>query len=457
MATLTFAGAAGTVTGSRFLLRTERARLLLDCGLFQGPASLRRRNTVEPGFDPRAIDAVVLSHAHLDHSGYLPVLVRRGFTGAIHCSRASIELLELVLHDAARLQEEDARRAAQYGDDDAEPLFTTEDVELVLRLARPHAYGETFPVAEGVTALLRRAGHILGSATVEVQLAGTPPTTLVFSGDLGRPHHPMLRPPEPVTTADVLLVESTYGDRRHAPDPLFDLAEIVSTTAARGGVVVIPAFAIGRTQDLLWHLRTLEDAGRIPSLPVYVDSPMAIDATELFCRYPEDHNIDMAHLMDRGLCPLCCRRSHFVRDSDASRRLVAQEGPMIVIAGSGMVTGGRVLHHLARRLPEPENAVLLAGFQAAGTRGRELADGAESVRIRGRSVPVRARVASVHGLSAHADADEIMGWLRGFSAPPRAVHVVHGEPPASAALAARISAELGWRASVAEHGSTVDV
>jgi metallo-beta-lactamase family protein len=454
-ATLTFLGAAGTVTGSKHLVRAGDALVLLDCGLFQGLPELRHRNWSPPGFDPARLTAVVLSHAHVDHSGYLPVLVRKGFRGPVFCTPGTADLLRVLLLDAAKLQEEEAAAANRYGysrHHPALPLYTTEDAERVLALAAPRRYGEPFQVADGVETLFRRAGHILGSATVELRLRGT---RLVFSGDLGRWDRPILRDPEPVPEADVLLVESTYGDRTHAADAVVQLVRIVHEAIARGGALLIPSFAVGRTQELVWRLRQLENEGRIPSLPVFLDSPMAIDVSDIYCRHPEDHDLEMSLLMDQARSTLRCRQHHLVRGAQESRALNDRDGPMIVIAGSGMATGGRILHHLKHRLPDPRTTVLLPGFQAADTRGRKLAEGATQVRIHGEGVPVHARIETLDGLSAHADRDEILRWLGGFARAPRRTWVVHGEPPAARALAAAIQARLGWRVHVAQDGGTV--
>jgi len=457
--TISFLGAAGTVTGSKFLVRADGRQVLLDCGLFQGLKPLRLRNWSPPPFEPARIDAVVLSHAHIDHSGYLPLLVRRGYRGPIHCTDGTADLLRVMLLDAAHLQEEDAARANRYGytkHEPALPLYTTADAEAALQQLVARPYQREFDVAPGFRAVLRRAGHILGSATVELQV-GEEPLRLVYSGDLGRPGRPILRDPEPVEAADVLLLESTYGDRSHPLDPTESLARIVREAAARGGALLCPVFAVGRTQELIWRLRQLEDAGRIPELRVFVDSPMAIDVTEIYCRHPEDHDLDMARLMDRKLCPLCCRQYTLVRTAQESKELNRLGGRVIVLAGSGMATGGRILHHLRHRLPDRRTTVLLPGFQAAGTRGRALQDGAVSLRIHGEDVPVRARVEVLHGLSAHADRGEILAWARGFQRPPRQTHVVHGEPAAAESLAAALRQELGWTARVAADSETVEL
>jgi metallo-beta-lactamase family protein len=457
---LTFFGGAGTVTGSKYLVESERGRFLLDCGLFQGLKSLRLRNWDAPPFDPKALEGVILSHGHLDHAGYLPVLVKHGFRGPIHCTSGTRDLLRVLLLDSARLQEEDAKRANKYGYSKhrpALPLYTSEDVKLALALVQAHGYGERFEVGEDTSVLLRRAGHILGSATVELELGGTQASRLVFSGDLGRWDRPIIRDPELVPEADVLLVESTYGDRVHMGGSEEALVRIITETAHRGGAVIVPSFAIGRTQELIWTIRKLEDEGRLPLISVYIDTPMGIDVTRIYCEHPEDHDVDMKLLMDEKRCPLCCREYHLVRTAQESKGLHEKTGPMVIIAGSGMATGGRVLHHLKRRLPDHRNTVLLVGYQAAGTRGRSLQEGARFVRIHGEDVPVRAQVETVDGLSAHADQSELLRWMGGFARPPRQTYVVHGEPGAAQALAAAIRERLGWKAEVAEDGATVEL
>jgi metallo-beta-lactamase family protein len=452
---LTFLGGAGTVTGSKYLLAANGRQLLLDCGLFQGLRELRLRNWAPARFAGDGLSSVVLSHAHIDHSGHLPVLARSGFRGPIYCTPGTADLLQVLLLDAAKLQEEEAVAANRYGysrHTPALPLYTTADAERTLALIDVRRYGEPFVAAAGVTALFRRAGHILGSATVQLDLGRT---TLVFSGDLGRWDRPILRDPEPVARADVVLVESTYGDRTHPPDAAGELARIVCEAAGRGGALLIPAFAVGRAQELIWTIRQLEDAGRIPVLPVFLDSPMAIDVTDIYCRHPEDHDLDMSLLLDQKRRPLYSGRFQLVRTQQESKALNARQGPMIVISASGMATGGRILHHLKQRLPDPRTTVLLAGFQAADTRGRKLQDGARELRIHGTSVPVRATVVVLHGLSAHADRDDILRWCAAFERPPRQVHVVHGEPGAARSLAEALHARLGWDAAVAQDGATV--
>jgi metallo-beta-lactamase family protein len=455
--TLRFLGGVGTVTGSKYLVTTRGGRFLLDCGLFQGLKALRLRNWEPFPFDAAGVSVVVLSHAHIDHSGALPLLARQGFRGAIHCTAGTQSLLGVMLRDAAHLQEEEARFANRHGYSKhrpALPLYTVEDAEAALRLSRPHRYGEPVAIAPDITAIFRRAGHILGSASVELSLGGR---RLVFSGDLGRWNRPILRDPELVEDADVLLLESTYGDRVHAPNAAEILAEVVRDAAARGGALIVPAFAVGRVQELIWTLRRLEDERKIPSLPVFLDSPMAIDVTEIYCRHPEEHDLDMQALMDARRCPLCCRQYQLVRTVQESQALNAREGAMIIIAGSGMLTGGRVLQHLKRRLHDERTTVLLPGFQAEGTRGRALQEGARELRIHGQLVPVRARVLTLDGLSAHADREEIFRWLAGFRRSPRRVYVVHGEPAASESLAAAVRSRLGWTVEVPREGQIVEL
>ncbi|MBV6491032.1 MAG: Ribonuclease [Fimbriimonadaceae bacterium] len=453
-----FVGGVGTVTGSRHQVTVGSRRVLLDCGMFQGPEEVRQRNWRLPGADPGDVDAVLLSHAHLDHSGLLPVLVRQGFSGPIHCTAATADLAAIVLRDAGHLQEEDAARANRHGysrHQPALPLYTLEEAEAVLPLFRPHPYGEPFEVVPGMSALFRRAGHILGSATIDLDLGTT--GRLVFSGDLGRWDRPILKDPEPVPEADVLLVESTYGDRLHSADSAAVLADLVSRAVDRGGAIIVPAFAIGRTQELLWTLRQLEDAGRVPKLPVYLDSPMASAVTDIYCRHPEDHDLDMELLMDEQRCPLCSHYYITTRLPVESKAINDVKGACLIIAGSGMVNGGRVLHHLKERLSDERTTVLLSGYQAVGTRGRLLQDGAEALRIHGQDVRVRARIETITGLSAHADQSEILRWLRGFRRAPRQTWIVHGEPAAAATLARVISRDLGWRVDVANEGIEADL
>jgi metallo-beta-lactamase family protein len=455
--TLRFLGAAGTVTGSKHLVNTGRSQVLLDCGLFQGLKTLRQRNWDPPPIAAGEFEAVVLSHAHIDHSGYLPVLVRHGFQGPIYCTPATADLLKLLLPDSAYLQQEQAEYANFRGfsrHTPALPLCTVEDAHAALALVQPRPYGQTFDVTGDLRATFRPAGHILGSAIVEVEV-GRPARRLVFSGDLGRWDRPVLPDPTLIAEADVLLVEATYGNRTHPPDPVDDLANVVRAAAKRGGALIIPAFAVGRTQEILWHLRELEEAGAIPALPVYVDSPMAIEATDVYRRHSEDHDAAMAAIMANGGTPFGTRQYRVALTRQDSVKLNDLVGPVIIISASGMATGGRVLHHLTLRLPDPRTTVLLVGFQAQGTRGRQLQEGRREIRMFGREVPVRATVESLDGLSAHADQGEILRWLGGFDRAPHRTYLVHAEPAAADALQEIITRTLGWTVRPAQDDEEV--
>jgi metallo-beta-lactamase family protein len=456
--TLQFLGAAGTVTGSKHLVAAGGQRILLDCGLFQGLKALRQRNWAPPPVAPADIAAIVLSHAHIDHSGALPLFVRRGFQGPVYCTPATAELLEVLLLDAAHLQEEEAEFANRHRTSKhrpALPLYTTRDAEAALALRQARSYRTDFPIGDGVSASFHCAGHILGSAIVTITHAASRRHTLVFSGDLGRWNRPILHDPTLITAADTVLVESTYGDRTHPAAPVDDIIRLIHDVADRRGVLLVPAFAVDRTQELLYGLRQLEDAGRIPALPVFIDSPMAIDVTEIYLRHPEEHDLDMARLAARGASPLATRRTRLLRTPEESKSLNDQAGPMIIISASGMATGGRILHHLIRRLPDPSTTVALVGYQAAGTRGRALEDGAQTLRVFGQDLAVRARVLKFDGLSAHADQTDLLRWLRGFQEPPRQTFVVHGEPQPADVLAAAIRTQLQWNARVAEDREVV--
>jgi metallo-beta-lactamase family protein len=451
--TLQFLGAAGTVTGSRFLVETAGARVLVDCGLFQGLKELRLRNWAPLPVDARSLDAVVLTHAHVDHCGYLPALEAQGFAGAVYATAGTAALCRIVLPDSARLQEEDAAYANRMGyskHDPALPLYTEENAQAALARLREVRTGERTEVAPGVRATFRPAGHILGSAHVLLELAGPGSRRVLVSGDLGRPAHALLAPPARRPAADAVLVESTYGDREHADvDATVErLAETVVRTAGRGGVVVIPAFAVDRTELVLFHLRALREAGRIPALPVYVDSPMALAALDVYRRALEEGDPEIRSEL-RGKPGLLDPGGLVeARDVAASKAIHAEEGPAIIVSASGMGTGGRVLHHLERRLPDARSSVALVGFQPVQTRGRRLLDGERSVKLHGRYVPVRAEIVDLSGFSVHADRSEILAWLREGEGTPEAAFVVHGEPEASRALAEGIERELGWNAVV---------
>lgn len=443
-----FLGATETVTGSRYLLESDRSRVLVDCGLFQGYKKLRQRNWAPPGFEPAAVQAVILTHAHLDHTGYLPRLVNAGYAGPVYCTPGTRDLLHILLPDAGHLQEEEARLASQYGFSHHAPplpLFTREDALRCLEHLRSVDYQIPFEVTDEVRASFSRAGHIVGSACLRLELGKT---SIAFTGDVGRPNDPIMSPPEPLPAADYLVVESTYGDRRHpAQAPGAELGRIVDETVARGGALVIPAFAVGRTQHVLHLLAGLRRTNKLPSVPIFLDSPMAIDATEIFRQHVEDHRLSADE------CREMCRIAHYSRTSDESKAIDATSGPMIIIAASGMATGGRVLHHLKRFLPDERNAVLLVGYQSPGTRGRSLANGIEELKIHGQYVPVRATVHKLDALSAHADYAEIIAWLRQSSVAPFRTFVTHGEPAAADAMRRRLRDELNWEAVVPDHAS----
>jgi len=448
--TLSFLGAIDTVTGSRYLVESSGARVLVDVGLFQGPKKLRERNWAAPSFDPASIDAVVLTHAHIDHSGYLPRLCKAGYAGPVYCTPGTRDLLHLLLPDSGHLQEEAANHANKWGytrHRPALPLYTRDDALRCLDQLVPVPFHERFEPARGVTASFSRAGHIIGSACVALVADDT---AITFSGDVGRPADPIMRPPELLGPTDYLVVESTYGDRRHPPEDLEDaLARTIASTIERRGVLVVPAFAVGRAQHLLHLVAKLRAARRIPACPVVLDSPMAIDATRLFCGHAGDHALSSAD------CAAMREIARATRSTDDSKEIDRAGEPMIVISASGMCTGGRVLHHLRRFLPDERSTILFVGYQAAGTRGRSLIDGATELKLLGQYVPVRARIVQLDGLSAHADYAELVDWLRASKLHPRRVFVTHGEPGASDAFRRRLRDELGWDACVPEAGETV--
>jgi metallo-beta-lactamase family protein len=441
--TLRFLGATDTVTGSRTLLRRDTSSVLIDCGLFQGFKSLRLRNRAPFPVEPATLDAVVLTHAHLDHSGWLPRLVKQGYDGPVHVSAGTAALCGILLPDSGRIQEEEAERANHHGyskHKPARPLYTEADAHAALEHLQPVAFDAACPLVPGVGLELHRAGHILGASMVRLRTDGL---DVLFSGDLGRPEDPLLGSPTRMRHADYLVLESTYGDRAHPTrDPESTLGDIIRRTADRGGHTIIPAFAVGRTQRLLYHLRRLRESGAIPALPIYLDSPLARDATAIFREHIEDHRLSPFE------CHAVCSVAKIVRSGEESRALHDLNSPAIILAGSGMATGGRVLSHLMRFGPEPQHTFIFTGFQAGGTRGDQLVHGARSVKIYGQIVPIRAEVAQLEMLSAHADADEILQWLRGFDAAPRLTFLQHGDPPASDALRRRIEQELGWRCHV---------
>lgn len=454
--TLSFYGATGTVTGSRFLVSMPDQNVLVEAGLFQGLRQLRRRNWDPVPFDPRELDAVVVSHAHLDHTGYLPVLTRRGFSGPVFATPDTIRLAELVLRDSAKLQEEDAAYAAKSGyskHGQPKPLYDAADVEKLLPQLRPLDFDTAIDIRAALSVRLRFSGHILGSANVLLQ---SEIGTTLFSGDMGRQDHPLLRPPEPPPSVDTLVIESTYGDRSHpvAGAATEQLADVVSRTIGRGGTVVIPAFAVDRTEVLLVALGTLIRTGAVPPVPVYLDSPMALHVLDI---YREALRAGRADVRDGVAELIDVAGLQEARTADASRALNEPSEPCIVISASGMATGGRVVHHLKYLLPQSRNSIVLVGYQAEGTRGRDLADGVGALKMHGRYVPVRAEVRQIDGFSVHADAEELITWASQMPEPPTTTYVVHGEPTASRTLMRRLRAELGWNAVVPRFGETVRI
>lgn len=451
MIRMRFLGAAGTVTGSRYLLEYRGHRFLLDCGLFQGERELRRRNWDPFPVPPAEIEAVVLTHAHIDHSGYLPLLAKKGFRGPVHGTAGTRDLCGLLLPDSGHLQEEEAAYANRHGSSrhqPALPLYTRADAEACLGLLRGHAYHEPFEVVPGVTARLHDAGHILGSARVELEVEGR---RLVFSGDVGREDAPIVRDPEPLTEADWLVLESTYGDRTHGHHPLEEnLKRIVVETVERGGVVVIPAFATERAQEIVYLLDELHRSHGIPPVPLYIDSPMAVRAVRLFQEHPEYYDEDAKRLLEAGRRVLGYPGLRMTETSEESKAINRAAPPFLVVSASGMATGGRILHHLMQRLPDPRNTILLVGYQPEGTRGWRLLQGEKEIRIFGRWIPVRARVEKLDGFSGHADYEQINRWIRGLRVPPRRTFLTHGEPSSLEAQRQRISA-WGWDVQVARY------
>jgi metallo-beta-lactamase family protein len=465
MAKLTFLGAAGCVTGSKYLVEAAGKRLLVDCGIFQGSSELKDRNWKPLPVDPKTIDYAVLTHAHLDHTGWLPVLVKSGYRGPIFANPATIELTTILLKDSAHLQEEDAEHARfkKYSrHPDPQPLYTTEDVDPTLKLMKSMPRAGGFDVSPEFHVASYDAGHILGSSSLELTITESGrKTVVVFSGDIGRYNQAILKDPTtPPSKADVLICESTYGDREHPEgDPAELLAQIVNRVVKRGGSIVIPSFAIGRTQTFMYYLRQLEDQQRIPRLPVYVDSPMALSATDLYLKHKEDHDLEYVRQegSDGKGDPLNVHEFHLTRAAEESKAINKVKTPCIIISASGMVSGGRVLHHLAQRLPDARNAVILAGFQAEGTRGRALQEGAKSLTLYGQVVPVCAEIVEMGQFSAHAGKSELLRWLTALPAPPKQTYLTHGEPAAAQALQAAISEKFRWKAAVARYLDTVPI
>ncbi len=464
MPKLTFLGAAGSVTGSKYLAEAAGKRLLVDCGLFQGSDELQQRNWKPFSVDPASINYAILTHAHLDHTGWLPCLVRDGYRGPIFANPSTIELTTILLKDSAHLQEEDAQRAQRKNwtkHPDPRALYTSEQVEPVLKALKPMPRSGGFDISPEFHIDSYDAGHILGSSSLVLTI--TEPakkTVILFSGDIGRYSQPILKDPAtPPVAVDVLICESTYGDREHAPgDPAELLAQVVNRVAKRGGSIIIPAFAIGRTQTFMYYLRQLEDQQRIPRLPVYVDSPMALSATDLYVKHKEDHDLDFVREESSGKGdPLSVHQFHLTRTADESKAINNVTTPCIIVSASGMVSGGRVLHHLALRLPDARNAVILAGFQAEGTRGRALLEGAKTLSLYGQPVAVNAEIIELGQFSAHAGKSELLRWLSALPSPPKQTYLTHGEPSAAQALQSAIQEKFRWKAAVARYLDTIDL
>ena len=447
---ITFLGGTGTVTGSKYLVQHDGKKLLVDCGLFQGYKQLRLRNWNPMPIEAADVDAVLLTHAHLDHSGYLPLLHRQGFRGRVHATPATCDLCAILLPDSGHIQEEDAAFLNRHGyskHTPALPLYSKHDAIVSLNLLHPEVIGKTFSPIPGWKATFSSAGHILGAASILLEVAGR---RILFSGDLGRPDDLIMKAPDLPPQADTVLIESTYGNRTHPQeDVLAELAPALKRVASRGGVAVVPVFAVGRAQALLYAISLLKQRGDIPhSLPIFLDSPMAVHTTELLPRHPDAHRLDAETLRHMK------HIATMVETPEQSKALAKRHGPMVILSASGMATGGRVLHHLAHYLPDRRNMVILTGYQAPGTRGDTLAKGGSTLRIHAQEVAVSAEVVQLQSSSAHADATQLLDWLKHMKHAPSQVYVVHGEPEASDVLRRRIEHELKWRAVVPEHGST---
>lgn len=444
---ITFLGAAQTVTGSKYLLSFNNKKILVDCGLFQGLKELRLRNWRAMPVEASAIDRVILTHAHIDHSGYLPLLDKQGFEGDVLCTHGTNDLCNVLLPDAGYLQEEEARYANKYGyskHHPALPLYTMNDALTVLKKFRAHPFHQPISLDQNTTLEFLHAGHIIGASVLRLTHEGK---TLVFSGDLGRPQDEVMRAPESITEADALVIESTYGNRAHpGTHPLVELAAVINRTVTRGGSVIVPSFAVGRAQALLYFIHTLKQRGDIPDVPVFLDSPMAESATDIFTKYPNEHRLSAE------VVKAMCREVHYVRSAEESKTIDAMKKPIIVISASGMVTGGRVLHHIKYFGPDPKNTILFSGYQAEGTRGARMMGGEKQVKMLGEVVAINAEVAMLENLSAHADANETLQWLKQFKRAPRQVFITHGEAASAAALKARIESELGWSCVVPTYG-----
>lgn len=449
---ITFLGATGTVTGSKYLIEAAGKRIMVDCGMYQGLKKLRLRNWETPSINPASIDAVIFTHAHIDHTGYLPRFAKLGFKGKVYATPATADLCDILLPDSAHIAEEEAERANRYGyskHHPALPLYTIEEAENALKLIQAVPFGKITQLAPGFHFQFHHAGHILGASFVHLECEGT---SLLFSGDMGRFDDPVMRAPATIEKIDYLVLESTYGDRAHSDtDPMMQLAEIVNKTAEQMGNIIIPAFAVGRAQNILYYLYQLKQARLIPDIPVFLDSPMAISATNLFCKYHNEHHLSKEH------CAKVCDSATYIRSVEESKELDRHPAPMIIISASGMASGGRVLHHLKKFAPDPNNAIVLTGYQAAGTRGARIQNGEPVVKMLGEMVPINAHIYNLENTSAHADQTEILNWCSQFSSPPRKVFLTHGEPHSSQGLQQKLTEKLGWNVIIPSYEQSEDL
>jgi metallo-beta-lactamase family protein len=466
MAKISFYGGVGTVTGSKYLLENNGRKVLVDCGLFQGLKELRERNWQDPPFNPQDLDAVIITHAHIDHTGFLPRLVKLGFSGKVFSSRATCDLLKILLPDSARLQEEDAEyrnRKNLTSHSPALPLYDEEDAKATLELLNPVPNdGNAVEVCEGFRASFNVAGHILGASLVLVEMENARENNesvkFLFSGDLGHYDQPILKDPAIPSDCDYLMVESTYGDRLHGEVSSDDqLADIINEAAKRNAPILIPAFAVGRTQEVLYLIRELEEQKRIPVLPVIVDSPMAAQATQVYNRFSEEHDEEYASILAHKRHPLRTGSMRTASTREESKRLNDERGARIIISASGMLTGGRVLHHAMRMLPDQKATIVFVGYQAAGTTGRRIQDGEREVRIMKNWIPVNCRIEKVEGFSAHADWKAVLRWLEGLKVTPKTVFTTHGEPEAAEAMAGHIRERFGWNVAVPHYEQTIEL
>ncbi|MBI3594247.1 MAG: MBL fold metallo-hydrolase [Nitrospirae bacterium] len=449
---ITFLGAAGTVTGSKYLIVEGKRKILVDCGLFQGFKQLRLRNWAPLPIRAEEIDTVVLTHAHIDHTGYLPLLVKNGFTGKVYCSKGTRDLCSILLPDSGHLQEEEAKFADAHRYSKhvpPRPLYTRQDAERSLLRLVPVDFDQEIDLGNSIHCRFQPAGHIVGSSLVK--LTG-PRTSVLFTGDLGRPQDLIMNPPVVVRRTDYLVLESTYGDRLHDPaDPGIVLSEVINRTVKRGGVLLIPSFAVGRAQTILYYIHRLKSTNAIPDIPVYLNSPMAVEATEIYLEHQKEHRLTLAQCRDLGSA------ARFVNSLEESKKLNSLRDPMIIISASGMASGGRILHHLEAFAPDGRNTILFVGFQAGGTRGADMVNGAKSIKIHGHYIPVNAEVVAIDQLSSHADYREILNWLKQFESSPKETFITHGEPAPADALRHRIEEEMKWRCRVADYMETVNL